>query len=142
MGGAVNGLGGGRVGGQLFSCDLTIHLAGKSRAISFLRAPSGLSWSRTTSPPPSLLKPKHQGQFLAAAPGMWGPEIAPSRDRDGRERRGSPFLFEKPGAHCQAYLAAPYRRWSKHAQKDTSPIFSGSFVHESKITINVILFLS
>lgn len=44
VGGAINGLGGGCVGAQLFSCDLPINLT-RGRVVSFLSPHSGLPCS-------------------------------------------------------------------------------------------------
>lgn len=96
MGRAIDGLGGGRIGGQLFSRDLPINLAGrehKARLFHFSVLPLGCC---APQPPPPLLNRKQWGQLLATAPGTWGPETDPDRGREGREGRGSQLLLQKP----------------------------------------------
>lgn len=116
VGGAINGLGGGCVGAQLFSCDLPINLT-RGRVISFLSPHSGLLCSPAHIPFPPLLNPRQRGQQQQARGGL-----VPGRCRQGEREEGhSSSLRRPPQSLPPGLLGGPHQRTSKHAQKEAFP---------------------
>lgn len=115
VGRTINGFGSGRVGGQFFSCDLPVNLAGgehRAQSFHFSVLPLGRCTPSDISSSP-LLNCKQRGQLLATALEM--------RVRDGpwqgRRRKG-----EKRNAALQkcppAGALGPGPKAAKRAQRD------------------------
>lgn len=91
MGGAINGLGGGCVGAQLFSCDLPINLT-RGGVISFLSPHSGLPYSTAHIPCSHPSSIPGSGDSSSRHVGAWD---GPRQGQTGGERRGPQFLSQE-----------------------------------------------
>lgn len=87
VGGAINGLGGGCVGAQLFSCDLPINLT-RGRVVSVLSPHSGLPCS------PAHIPCSHPSSIPGSGRHM-GAWDGPRQGQTGGERSGPQFLFQE-----------------------------------------------
>lgn len=102
VGGTINGLGGGCVGAQLFSCDLPINLT-RGGVVSFLSPHSGLPCSPAHIPCSHPSSIPGSGDSSSRHVGAWdGP-------RQGQKRATVPLSGGLPRAYPQAYLGVPIK---------------------------------
>lgn len=105
VGGAINGLGGGCVGAQLFSCDLPINLT-RGRVVSFLSPHSGLPCSPAHIPCSHPSSIPGSGDSSGRHVGAWD---GPRQGQTAGERRGPQFLFQEgsPGPNSRPTWGSP-----------------------------------
>ena len=116
VGGAINGLGGGCVGAQLFSCDLSINLT-RGRVVSVLSPHSGLPCSPAHIPCSHPSSIPGSGRHVGAWDG-------PRQGQTGEREEGRSSSFRRlPQGPPPGLLGGPHQRMSEHAQKEAFPSF-------------------